>query len=189
MLVQMVNVIEGFQCSLLSMHKQLQMLFVLWEIQMLSVLRQMTAVVPFWFAGISAGSGYVSPPSSGYTNIDLWPQLWNILAPCKYQISFKFMTAAAFLCWFDMEYDTYHSLAKKGPWAEHLTSLPKKGGCALSTVSIFNHERAPTSCLQQLEVLEANNWTQSNVQHNHQRLRSWVLTAHNALNGTMWRWA
>ena len=22
----------------------------------------------------------------------------------------------------------YHSLAKKGPWAEHLTCLPKKGG-------------------------------------------------------------
>ena len=47
---------------------------------------------------------------------------------------------------------------------EHLTSLPKRGASALSTVSVFNHERAPTSCLQQLEgwveALEANNWTQ-----------------------------
>ena len=45
----------------------------------------------------------------------------------------------------------YRSLAKKGPWAEHLTSQPKKGVGALSTVSAFNHERASTSCLQRLE--------------------------------------
>ena len=43
---------------------------------------------------------------------------------------------------------------------EHLTSLPKRGVGALSTVFVFNHERAPTSCLQRLETLKANNWTQ-----------------------------
>ena len=80
--------------------------------------------------------------------------------------------------------DHYHSLAKKGPWAEHLTSLPKRGMGALSIVSAFNHERAPTSCLQWLEALEANNCTQNNVQRNHQRLQSRVLTAHNTPNGT-----
>ena len=81
--------------------------------------------------------------------------------------------------------DQYCSLPKKGPLAEHLTSLPKRGVGALSTVPAFNHERAPTSCLQQLEALKANDWTQNNVQRNHQRLRSQVLTAHNTLNGTM----
>ena len=49
----------------------------------------------------------------------------------------------------------YHSLTKKGPWAEHLTSLPKRD--VLSTVSAFNHERAPTLCLQWLEAFKANN--------------------------------
>ena len=43
----------------------------------------------------------------------------------------------------------------------------KEGGGHSSTVSAFNHERAPTSCLQRLEALKANNWTQSNVQRNH----------------------
>ena len=50
----------------------------------------------------------------------------------------------------------------------------KEGVGALSTVSAFNHERAPTSCLQRLEALEANNYTQNNMQRNHQRLRSRV---------------
>ena len=85
--------------------------------------------------------------------------------------------------------NNYHSLAKKGQWAEHLTNLPKRGVGALSTVSAFNHERPPTSCLQRLEALEANNWTQNNVQRNHQQFWSRVLTAHNTLNCTMWRWA
>ena len=83
----------------------------------------------------------------------------------------------------------YRSLAKKGPWVEHLTSLPKRGVGALSTVSAFNHEIAPTSRLHRLEALEANNWTQINAQRNYQRLQSRVLTVHNTLNGTMWRWA
>ena len=65
----------------------------------------------------------------------------------------------------------------------------RRGVGALSTVSAFRHERAPTSCLQRLEAPEANNWTQNNVQRNHQRLRSRVLTAHNTPNCTMWRWA
>ena len=82
----------------------------------------------------------------------------------------------------------YRSLAKKGPWAEHLTSLPKRGVGALLTVSAFNHERVSTSCLQWLEALGANNWTQNNIQHNHQRLWSRVLMAPNTLNCTMWQW-
>ena len=79
----------------------------------------------------------------------------------------------------------YHGLLKKGPLAEHRTSLPKRGVGALSTVSAFNHKRTPTSCLQRLEALEANKWTQNNVQRNHQQLRNRVLTAHNTVNGTM----
>ena len=63
--------------------------------------------------------------------------------------------------------EVYRSLTKKGPWAEHLTSLPKRGVGDLSTVSTFNHKRAPTSCLQRLK---ANNCTQNNVQQNHERL-------------------
>ena len=82
-------------------------------------------------------------------------------------------------------YCKYRSLAKKGPWAEHLTSLPKRGVGTLSTVSAFNHERAPMSCLQRLEALEANNWAQNIVQQNRQWLRSRVLTAHNTLHCTM----
>ena len=82
-------------------------------------------------------------------------------------------------------YNIYRSLAKKGPWTEHLTSLPKRGVGVLLTVSAFNHERAPTSCLQRLEALEANKCTQNNLQRNHQRLRSRVLTAHNTPNGTI----
>ena len=66
----------------------------------------------------------------------------------------------------------YRSLSKRGPWAEYLTSLPKRGVGVLSTLSAFNHERAPMSCLQRLKALEANNWTQNNVQWNHQWLRS-----------------
>ena len=79
----------------------------------------------------------------------------------------------------------YCSLPKKSPWAEHPLSLPKWGVGTLSTISAFNCERAPTSCLQRLKALEANNWTQNNVQRNHQRLRRRVLTAHNTLNGSM----
>ena len=52
-------------------------------------------------------------------------------------------------------YSNYHSLQKKSLWAEHFTSLPKRGVGALSTVSAFNHKRVPTSCLQWFEALEA----------------------------------
>ena len=54
-----------------------------------------------------------------------------------------------------LDFSLYCSLPKKGPWAE------QKGGGA------FNHERAPTSCLERLKALKANNWTQNNVQWNH----------------------
>ena len=42
-----------------------------------------------------------------------------------------------------MSFLHYRSLTKKGPWAEHLTSLPKRGLGAPLTVFVFNHERAP----------------------------------------------
>ena len=54
----------------------------------------------------------------------------------------------------------------------------QKGGVGiLSSVSAFSYERASMSCLH---ALEANN-----LQWSHQRLWSWVLTAHNTLNDTM----
>ena len=37
----------------------------------------------------------------------------------------------------------YCSLTKERPWAEHLTSLPKRGVGTLLSVSAINHERAP----------------------------------------------
>ena len=55
----------------------------------------------------------------------------------------------------------YYSLAKECPWVEYLTSLPERGVGALSNVSTFIHKRALTSCLQRLDALEANNWTNS----------------------------
>ena len=61
----------------------------------------------------------------------------------------------------------------------------KEGGGRSLTVSAFNHERAPKSCLQRLKVLKANNWTQNKVQRNHQQVWSRVLMAHNTPNGTM----
>ena len=54
------------------------------------------------------------------------------------------------------------------------------GVCALLSVSAFNHERVPMSCL----YLEANNWTNNIVKRNH-HFWSQVLTTHNTLNGTM----
>ena len=83
----------------------------------------------------------------------------------------------------------YCSLVKQHPWMEHLTSLPKRGVGTLLSVSTFNHKRAPMSCLQRLNVLKANNWTNNNIQRNHQQPQSQVLTAHNTLNGTMSPWA
>ena len=46
---------------------------------------------------------------------------------------------------------------------EQLTSPSKRGVGALSSVSAFNHERAPMSCLQRLDALEANNWTNKSM--------------------------
>ena len=50
----------------------------------------------------------------------------------------------------------YLSLVKEHPWAEHLTSSSVRGVGALLNLSAFNHERAPMSCLQWLNVLKAN---------------------------------
>ena len=47
----------------------------------------------------------------------------------------------------------------------------KKGVGTLSRVSTFNSERAPMSCLQQLDALKGNNWTNNNAQH-----RCWQLS-------------
>ena len=46
----------------------------------------------------------------------------------------------------------YCGLAKRCPWAEHLTKLQKRGVGALSSVSAFNHKRALMSCLQRLDA-------------------------------------
>ena len=46
-------------------------------------------------------------------------------------------------------------------------------GCSFECFT-FNHKRVSLSCLQQLDALEANNWTNSNVQRNHQQLWSRV---------------
>ena len=48
----------------------------------------------------------------------------------------------------------YRSLTKKGPWAEHLTSLPKRWVGALSTVSAFNHKRASCHVYSDLKSLK-----------------------------------
>ena len=74
----------------------------------------------------------------------------------------------------------YCSLVKECPWAEHLTSLSKRGMGALLIISAFNHKRVPMSCSQLLDTLKA---TKSNVQRNHQQIPSQVLTTHNTLNG------
>ena len=80
----------------------------------------------------------------------------------------------------------YHSLTKERPWVEHLKSLSKRGMGTLLSVFTFNHERVPMSCLQRLDALEANNWTNNNsVQRSHQRLQTQSLTAHNTLNSTI----
>ena len=47
-------------------------------------------------------------------------------------------------------------------------STKEKGMGALSSVSVFNHERV---CLKGLNALEANNWRNSSIQWNQQWLR------------------
>ena len=47
-----------------------------------------------------------------------------------------------------MQLYIYCSHTKERPWVEHFTSLQKKGVGVVFGVSIFNHESAPTSCLQ-----------------------------------------
>ena len=48
----------------------------------------------------------------------------------------------------------YH--VKENPWAEHLTSFPKRGwGGRYVECFAFNHEILPMSCLQRLDALEA----------------------------------
>ena len=52
----------------------------------------------------------------------------------------------------------------------------KEGVGALSSVSAFNHKRAPTSCLQRLDAPKLDN----GIKLSHQLLLNQVLTAHNA---------
>ena len=54
----------------------------------------------------------------------------------------------------------------------------KRGVGALLSVSTFKHKRVTMSCLH---ALEANNWTNNNLQRNHQWLWSQVLIAHTTL--------
>ena len=83
----------------------------------------------------------------------------------------------------------YCSLAKECPWAEHLTSLPKRGLGALLSVSTFTTKERPCHVYSKLDDHTANNLRNSSVQWNHQWLRSWVLLAHSTLNGIMSPWA
>ena len=75
----------------------------------------------------------------------------------------------------------YCSLAKERPWVEHLVYQS-----GLFWVFLHLTQNSAKWCLQQLNVLKANNWTNNNVQRNHQWLRGRVLMAHNTLNGTKW---
>ena len=77
---------------------------------------------------------------------------------------------------------TIVSLTKEHPWAEFLTNLPRRGVGTLPSVSEFNHERVPMSCLQWLDALKVNIWTSNNVQRSHQQLWSQLLTTHNTLD-------
>ena len=58
---------------------------------------------------------------------------------------------ASFLIAVDLN---YCSLAKERPGVELLTRPSKKGVGALSSVSAYNHERVPMSCLQLLIALK-----------------------------------
>ena len=73
--------------------------------------------------------------------------------------------------------DIYCSLVKEHPWAEHLTSMPKRGMGALLNATTFSHKREsmyayndslPTNLLKYLEP---------------RNLEAHVLTARNTLNG------
>ena len=82
--------------------------------------------------------------------------------------------------------DIYCSFVKEHPWAEHLTSMPKRGVGALLNATTFNHEEAsmyayndslPTNLLKYC--------TNNNVQWNHGPWKLTFLTAHNTVNGKM----
>ena len=45
-------------------------------------------------------------------------------------------------------------------------SAKERGVGAISSISVLNLERPPMSCLQRLDALGANNWT-NNIQQNH----------------------
>ena len=57
----------------------------------------------------------------------------------------------------------------------------KEGGWTLFRVvpHLTTKERPCYICLQRLDALEANNWTNNTIERNHQWFRSQVLTAHN----------
>ena len=71
----------------------------------------------------------------------------------------------------------YHSPTKEHLWAKNLTSLPKRGVSALRMFPCLTTKGRPCHIYS---TLEANNWTKNNVQLNHQRLLSEVLTTHNS---------
>ena len=77
----------------------------------------------------------------------------------------------------------YNSLTRECPWAEHLTSLPKRGVGALLSVSAFTTKECP--CHAYMPLKQIIGPTITYVQQNHQRLWSRVLMAHITLNDTM----
>ena len=54
----------------------------------------------------------------------------------------------------------------------------QRGVWALFRLFVFNHWRAPTSCLQWLDLPKANNWTNNNVQQNPSgfKVESWCFS-------------
>ena len=75
---------------------------------------------------------------------------------------------------------------KEHPWARHLTSPPERGWVLfrmLSCLTTKEHPFVSTVTRCPWIRLEANNWTSSSKHRNHQQLWSYVLMAHNILNG------
>ena len=72
----------------------------------------------------------------------------------------------------------------------HLKTLPKR---MVGTFWVFpdltTKELPCHVAIQRLNDLEASNWTNNNIQWNHQQFESRVLMAHNTLNGIMSPWA
>ena len=80
-------------------------------------------------------------------------------------------------------------VSQKSTHGQCISQVCQRWGWALFWVFLHLTTRVPMSCLQRLDALEANNWTNNNIQRNHQWLQSRFLMAHNTLNSSMSPWA